>query len=140
MMAVTRRWMDPNGDGSDYLAIARLTASFVGDPHHTEFYIAYDLLLNQADNPGTVAPIGDINEDAFVGIDDLTALLTDWNKSTIPTVIPGDFNEDGFVGIEDLNVVLGNWNAGTPPTAVVPEPAALSLLLASGLALGVRRR
>lgn len=107
--------MDPNHDGSPYVPLGRLSAHFQGNPHHVEFYIAYDLLLNQADITGTVASPGDINKDTFVGIEDLNAVLSNWNNTNIPVVIDGDLNEDGFVGIEDLSIVLGHWNNNVNP-------------------------
>ncbi len=88
---------------------------------------------------------GDLNDDGFVGIEDINLILGKWNQQ-VPARDPakGDPSGDGFVGIEDLNVVLGNWNAGTPPPgatpgAQVPEPT-VALLLGLGLAgLCVRR-
>lgn len=83
---------------------------------------------------------GDLNSDGFVGIEDLNAVLGNWNQSVLPGFFTsGDLTADGFVGIEDLNAVLGNWNAGTPPpadlSAAIPEPASLGLLGFCGLAL-----
>lgn len=79
---------------------------------------------------------GDLDGDGFVGIADLNIVLGNWNQTIPPGDPLADPSGDGFVGIEDLNTVLGNWNAGAPPTGpgnVVPEPAAVMLLLA-GLA------
>ncbi len=75
---------------------------------------------------------GDLNADGFVGIEDLNAVLGNWNQTVLPGFFTaGDPTADGFVGIEDLNVVLGNWNAGTPPptqaSSAVPEPGTLAL-------------
>ncbi len=77
-----------------------------------------------------VGLIGDLNDDGFVGIEDLNIVLGNWNNNVTAGVWAlGDPTGDGFIGIEDLNMVLGNWNAGTPPTAsiVVPEPAGIML-------------
>ena len=88
---------------------------------------------------------GDIDADAFVGIDDLNLILGNWNNA-VPSGAQslGDGSGDGFVGLEDLNLVLGNWNAGSPPppAANVPEPtAAMAMLLATlGLTSTRRRR
>ncbi|MEZ6194006.1 MAG: hypothetical protein R3C45_22395 [Phycisphaerales bacterium] len=85
---------------------------------------------------------GDLDGDGFVGISDLNLVLGNWNLSIPPGDALADPSGDNFVGIEDLNTVLGNWNAGTPPVSgsVVPEPGAVSLLGALGLAtLGQRR-
>jgi hypothetical protein len=83
---------------------------------------------------------GDLDGDGFVGISDLNIVLGAWNQAVAPgDPLLGDPSGDGFVGIEDLNTVLGNWNAGAPPTATVPEPAGLTLLLASAAACLPRR-
>ncbi len=79
---------------------------------------------------------GDLNDDGFVGIDDLTLVLSNWNQNVPPADPLADPSGDGFVGIDDLNEVLGNWNAGTPPVgAAVPEPASLGVVL--GLVIGL---
>ncbi len=79
---------------------------------------------------------GDLNDDGFVGIDDLSIILGNWNQTIPPGDPLADPSGDNFVGIDDLGHVLGNWNAGTPPAiATVPEPATLALtsLLGAGL-------
>ncbi len=83
---------------------------------------------------------GDVNSDGFVGIDDLTTVLGNWNQSIPPGDPAADPSGDGFVGIDDLNLVLGNWNAGTPPanTNSIPEPST-GLLLGSAC-IGLYRR
>jgi MYXO-CTERM domain-containing protein len=93
--------------------------------------------------------VGDLNADGFVGIADLNIVLGTWNESQSPVAVEPTFlsdlradpSNDNFVGIEDLNLVLGNWNAGTPPAAgsVVPEPAALTLMVLGAAAM-LRRR
>jgi PEP-CTERM motif len=90
--------------------------------------------------PLSVGIEGDLNDDGFVGIDDLNIVLGAWNQNVPPADPAADPSDDGFVGIDDLNVVLGNWNAGTPPSVnVVPEPATLSLIALGGVAL-LRRK
>lgn len=88
---------------------------------------------------------GDLNADGFVGIDDLNAVLGNWNQSVLRGYYTsGDPNADGFVGIDDLNFVLSNWNAGVSPASapeaasLVPEPAGVVLMAVGVIAL-VRR-
>ncbi len=84
--------------------------------------------------------IGDVNKDGFVGIDDLNAVLSNFGHDVTPMLGP-DANWDGFVGIDDLNAVLGDWNAASPSTTtVIPEPAVITVLIASGAAMLTRRR
>ena len=84
---------------------------------------------------------GDINGDGFVGIDDLSVILANWNQNvTLGNYARGDIagNGDAFVGIDDLNVILANWNTGTPPpttTANIPEPGTLMLCVLTALPL-----
>lgn len=86
---------------------------------------------------------GDLDGDGFVGIDDLTIVLNNWNLSVPPGDPLADPSGDGFVGIDDLNLVLGNWNAGLPPVdevgSVAPEPSAVCYGLLCVLT-GLRRR
>jgi hypothetical protein len=87
----------------------------------------------------------DLNDDGFVGLDDLNVVLGRWNRTSPAGVwLLGDVSDDGFIGIEDLNAVLGNWNAGTPPLPVnlsaVPELATRDLLATVLGVWGVCRR
>lgn len=83
---------------------------------------------------------GDLDYDGFVGINDLSIILANWNQSG-PGIDPqADPTQDAFVGIDDLGIVLGNWNEGTPPTAAAaPEPTAL-IVTALGAAGCLLRR
>lgn len=105
---------------------------------NTKMIVDY-VRVYQTSNPG------DLNDNGFVGIEDLNIILSNWNQSVpIGDRSRGDIagNGDGFVGISDLNIVLSNWNAGTPPSAetlsVVPEPCTLLLLTLCG-AVRLRR-
>ncbi len=87
---------------------------------------------------------GDLNGDGFVGIDDMTIVLSNWNQNVATADLSaGDTSGDGFIGIADLSTVLGNWNTGTPPPAevlaMVPEPGTVGLL-AVGMLWGCGRR
>ena len=89
-----------------------------------------------------ITPItGDLNDDGYVGLDDLDIVLANWNLAVPPADPAADPTNDGFVGLDDLDVVLGNWNAGSPPTAdtQVPEPVT-GVILVVGAAWYSRRR
>ncbi len=91
---------------------------------------------------GFITPItGDLNDDGYVGLDDLDIVLANWNLAVPPADPAADPTNDGFVGLDDLDVVLGNWNAGTPPTVgtQVPEPVT-GVILVVGAAWYSRRR
>ncbi len=49
---------------------------------------------------------GDANGDSKIDIQDLSFLLTHWNKNDAPTA---DFNHDGTINISDLSILLSNW-------------------------------
>ncbi len=91
----------------------------------------------------TVALIGDLDGDGFVGLDDLDLILNNWNQNvTAGDLTAGDTNGDGFVGLDDLDTVLNNWNTGTPPAALstlLPEPTTALFIAASSLLLITRR-
>ncbi len=86
---------------------------------------------------------GDLNNDGFVGLDDLDIVLNNWNQNvTAGALTEGDPSGDGFVGLDDLDIVLNNWNNGTPPpinTTSIPEPGTAIILALNGFALGCRR-
>jgi hypothetical protein len=50
--------------------------------------------------------LGDANGDSKIDIQDLSFLLTHWNKNDAPTA---DFNHDGTINISDLSILLSNW-------------------------------
>lgn len=83
--------------------------------------------------------VGDADGDAYVGTNDLNAVLAHWGQTvTADDWTTGDFNGDGTVGRADLNILLGQWNQGLDPSTTVPEPG--SALLALGGAALLRRR
>jgi len=85
--------------------------------------------------------LGDIDGDKFVGLTDINFVLNHWNQTVTPgDELLGDLTGDGFVGLDDLGVILVNWNSSTPPpadliAAVIPEPAAFSIMAGFSLAL-----
>lgn len=82
--------------------------------------------------------LGDLDDNGFVGQDDLDIVLGAWGTSP-PSDTRADPSGDNFVGQDDLDTVLGDWGQGTPPPSV-PEPAILSLLALGVLATMRRRR
>jgi hypothetical protein len=88
-----------------------------------------------------VRPVGDLNDDGFVGLDDLDVILNHWNQSIAPGGPLADPSGDGFAGLDDLDIVLNNWNAGTPPASTdVPEPVTGVLLVLSAPVWLLKRR
>jgi hypothetical protein len=87
---------------------------------------------------------GDANGDGTVDIADLSALLSNYDKTGMGWS-QGDFDGNGAVDIQDLSNVLTNYDKTASASAgvrAVPEPTALVLaaLGSVGLRLGARRR
>ena len=81
------------------------------------FFVSYQGMIENGEfdlrptTGGEPVP-GDLNNDFYVGVDDLNIVLAAWNQHVYqfhPNTY-GDINEDFFVGVDDLNVVLTNWN------------------------------
>ncbi len=119
-----------NGDGTWTLADNTITPALADG--------TYDVTVTATDTGGNIGTdatvnelvinvplVGDLNGDGFVGIDDLTLVLANWNLNVPPGDPAADPSGDGFVGIDDLSTVLGNWNAGTPPVAPPTAPPVL---------------
>ena len=51
---------------------------------------------------------GDINQDGTVGVEDLLAVIADWNCSS---GCSADINGDLLVNVADLLLVIGGWGA-----------------------------
>ena len=73
--------------------------------------------------------LGDANLDGKVDINDLSKVLTNYDKTGM-TWADGDFNGDGKVDINDLSKVLTNYDKTSALSAVsvVPEPSFAVLL------------
>ncbi|MBC8310625.1 MAG: S8 family serine peptidase [Planctomycetes bacterium] len=52
------------------------------------------------------ACVGDINEDGFVGVGDLLAVIDQWGTNG-----SADINGDGIVDVSDVLMLVGNWGA-----------------------------
>lgn len=104
-----------------------------------------NLLIDGTLSVVSLALIGDLDGDGFVGLSDIDIILGNWNQAVPPGNPLADVSgpggvPDGFICLDDLDVVLGNWNTGTPPsnTANIPEPTSLALI-AVGVPLLLRR-
>jgi hypothetical protein len=87
---------------------------------------------------------GDTNLDGTVNINDLSKVLTNYDKTGMLWA-DGDFDGNGTVNISDLSKVLTNYDktfvAAGDGITTVPEPGTLSLLAtALGVCLGLVRR
>jgi len=85
---------------------------------------------------------GDLNDDGFVGGDDLDIVRSFWGQNvTAGDLELGDPSGDGFVGGDDLDIVRANWGQGTPPVPTgVPEPTWLAMILGGAIIMLARRR
>jgi hypothetical protein len=88
----------------------------------------------------TPAMAGDANKDGTVNINDLSKVLTNYDKTGLHWA-DGDFDGNGTVDINDLSKVLTNYDktqgaAGAAGIMAVPEPSSL-LLLATAAAAGL---
>jgi hypothetical protein len=88
----------------------------------------------------TSAVPGDANLDGVVDAADYIALKEGFGTASGARYRDGDFDLDGDVDWDDLAILQGSFGQGTGGAAAVPEPAALSLMGAGGLALLRRRR
>ena len=99
----------------------------------------------------TVARSGDANLDGEVNVVDLGILAGSWMGAADWTT--ADFNGDGMADVGDLGVIASNWQAGVvgggaisfeqalrESGIVVPEPAALAMMLVGLMPLMRRRR
>ena len=92
---------------------------------------------------GSAPLAGDLNQDGFVGGDDLDIVRSFWGQSvTAGDLLHGDCSGDGFVGGDDLDAVRGDWGKSGPtgpPPSHTPEPSTLIIWSLLGtIALTVR--
>ena len=101
-----------------------------------------DVAVDPAYDPGPIP--GDLNNDGFVGRDDLDIVLDYWGQPVAPgDLLEGDPSGDGFVGQADLDIVLDYWGQGvvTAPFTAAPEPITLTQLgVGIILLIGHRRK
>ncbi len=82
---------------------------------------------------------GDADLDLTVGLDDLTTLASNYNKTSVGWA-EGDFNGSGSVSLSDL-VTLATYYGydGTAASFEIPEPSALALLAVGATFLAGRK-
>jgi probable HAF family extracellular repeat protein len=59
------------------------------------------------------SPIGDINCDSIIDVDDLLGVINAWGDETPKSsraMPPADFNHDHVVDVDDLLIVINNWS------------------------------
>ena len=123
---------------NDAMGTFSLRASFTGNPVQVLFEDGY--VVN---GRAYFSIPGDLDDDGYVGLDDLDIILNNWNQNVPPADPRADPSNDDYVGLDDLDILLNNWNFGIPPAAVsanVPEPAGLTLLALGGVTMLLRRR
>ncbi len=106
--------------------------------------LAWDTSTFYTDGIITIVAIlrGDLNDDGFVGLDDLDIVLSNWNQYCTPgDLAKGDLSGNGYISLADLDIVLNNWNNSLPPTqsSNIPEPGTLLGLLSLGATTLIRR-
>lgn len=131
-----------------------------GTPFNDNGQLAFRLTFTNDSSTGiftATLPVpvpGDVDDDGFVGIEDLNVILSNWNLAhtdgdssralVTNSISPADVDGDGFIGITDLNYVLSDWNASTisdgSTPATMPEPTSLLMLGLGGLVLVSRQR
>lgn len=83
------------------------------------------VLLIFTSSPTTISAAsipGDINNDGLVNIFDLSAVLTDFGKSSNFTFPRSDIDANGTVNIFDLSILLTNFGTSGPTEAPTPSP------------------
>ena len=107
------------------------TTSYWIMPQDTAFSNMPSMLLKKS-------LVGDANFDGKVDINDLSKVLTNYDKTGM-IWSDGDFNDDGKVDINDLSAVLTNYDhslgASAAGVASVPEPSCAALLLVGAFGL-----
>ncbi len=85
------------------LGLAAITHVRVSNPADATDHIEVDALAD-------VTPVGDINGDGFVNVNDLVEILLCFGDPATPPCDTGqDITQDGFVNVNDLVEVLLNW-------------------------------
>ncbi len=146
---------DLTNDGQIGLADIHLLQQAIRDGSEEWFYdFTDDGAVTDADLTyyvhevvGTV--FGDATLDGRVGLRDAAILLSNFGREGTFFWGDGDFNNDGVVDALDMGLLLENWNDSSPPPSalgaayevmMIPEPASVSLLTLSAVALLLRRR
>ena len=144
---------DFNGDGNlDCDDVDALVADIAAGSDTASFDLTGDGFVNQDDlhqwladagafnlPSGNAYLVGDANLDGNVDASDFNT----WNENKFTTTAAwcsGDFNADGRVDISDFNAWNANKFSSADATAMVPEPAALPMLIFAAAAVPLLRR
>jgi hypothetical protein len=98
-------------EGAEYIIlsannISGTFASVTGAPGFSLSYTSDEVTLNY----NGVGLYADVNDDGFVDVDDLLAVITAWGVCPpLPAQCPADITLDGVVNVDDLLAVITNW-------------------------------
>ena len=65
-------------------------------------------------NDGCEYLIGDLDDDQFVGINDILIILAQYAACTPEMNCIADLDEDGYVGLSDVLIILAAYDTGCP--------------------------
>jgi hypothetical protein len=89
-------------------SISGTFASLTGAPGFSVSYTNDEVILNYHG----VGLYADVNDDGFVNVDDLIAVILAWGPCPPPPgECPADITLDGMVDVDDLIAVILHWNA-----------------------------
>lgn len=75
-------------------------------------------LMDKSTLPGDRLVVGDLNDDNYISLEDITMIINAWTTSQTPVTASTtilDLNEDGFISLEDITAVISNWTTSQVP-------------------------